>query len=746
MYIMDDSNNTFPSSRRDKQCDICSRSFARSEHLARHRRIHTKEKPFPCPHCRKSFQRGDVRATHVKKCHATFGDQDAENEVAGRKRVRIACDNCRRRKMRCDGNEPCGSCRSIRSSCHYAAAPASPSPSSHDLDTQGVNRTISTRAGTDPHFNINDDSVPLAPLSPTTSLSNAENGPFLNARAGALGNTHQDAFGMPIQGDPAIPFDAGAIDNARCLPLPDTDLLYPLSDAAGGVEFWQVPPAYGQIWFDGSDFTLSEEIFHSTSPISNHVFSLSMQHLTATMQEYFDRKSRAPSPSLNKASKMWYSAPPNMDDHNKDIVMVFLSIFQRHIPETFPLFKESTLGRQNLAAFTLAMAATGGLFCTVPGSAEVAKAMYNDARRLLLASFYVRDTLDGISTSPQDKLVTLKTFILLELYGLCSGDKRCYEFVEAFHGSLVHSAQEYSHECEVAGLNSANERENSRLLETLQILDCYRVIIMQRPPSLSWHHIDLFANSLSPENRISSFHKVARDLTDGGHMLEPIRPTESCLSGLAGLCSYLWPATYSKQDRYSGDEFPDQSTSFWKADFVELACDNWLRTIGQAGNNSSLAVYHMMNIMLHVDLAMLQHFAHSAPGSAGRDPKKSLVAREIKSWKEGRHYKIAHWHAEGIIVAVERALNASSNKAEQQLPPRLKSANTETRRLPYEAPHVPYAIYYATLVTWCGAITEENNAASASAAQVFIARGERILSLHRVHIAQLLARVLYDIK
>jgi hypothetical protein len=28
-------------------------------------------------------------------------------------------------------------------------------------------------------------------------------------------------------------------------------------------------------------------------------------------------------------------------------------------------------------------------------------------------------------------------FILLEIYGLCSGDKRSYEFVEVFHGDLM---------------------------------------------------------------------------------------------------------------------------------------------------------------------------------------------------------------------------------------------------------------------------------------------------------------------
>jgi len=62
--------------------------------------------------------------------------------------------------------------------------------------------------------------------------------------------------------------------------------------------------------------------------------------------------------------------------------------------------------------------------------------------------------LDDLSASAEDKLTTVKTvssghhdagqllmwgkFILLELYGLCSGDKRSYEFVEAFHGNLIY--------------------------------------------------------------------------------------------------------------------------------------------------------------------------------------------------------------------------------------------------------------------------------------------------------------------
>ncbi|EXJ75898.1 uncharacterized protein A1O5_00406 [Cladophialophora psammophila CBS 110553] len=55
------------------------------------------------------------------------------------------------------------------------------------------------------------------------------------------------------------------------------------------------------------------------------------------------------------------------------------------------------------------MAAVGGLFCAVSGSSEVSKSMYNDARRLVLASFNRRNILGDVSATSEDKLMTVKT-------------------------------------------------------------------------------------------------------------------------------------------------------------------------------------------------------------------------------------------------------------------------------------------------------------------------------------------------
>jgi hypothetical protein len=51
-------------------CSICHRSYSRSEHLKRHKIVHTRDKPFECPVCTRCFVRRDLLLRHQQTAHS----------------------------------------------------------------------------------------------------------------------------------------------------------------------------------------------------------------------------------------------------------------------------------------------------------------------------------------------------------------------------------------------------------------------------------------------------------------------------------------------------------------------------------------------------------------------------------------------------------------------------------------------------------------------------------------------------
>lgn len=63
---------TGPKKLRSNSCPICSREFARSDHLKRHIQTHDGIKRYQCQCCRKFFARQDYQVKHEKTCMTKF--------------------------------------------------------------------------------------------------------------------------------------------------------------------------------------------------------------------------------------------------------------------------------------------------------------------------------------------------------------------------------------------------------------------------------------------------------------------------------------------------------------------------------------------------------------------------------------------------------------------------------------------------------------------------------------------------
>ncbi|EKG19214.1 Thioesterase superfamily [Macrophomina phaseolina MS6] len=111
----------------------CGSSYRRKEHLNRHAQQHTKEPKFVCTYCARKFFRRDILRRHLE-----LHDEDVE---LTRSRTAKACDVCRSRKSRCDGNAPCRTCSDKRLSCTYGQSAPKSQPSSESSPSAAVENT-----------------------------------------------------------------------------------------------------------------------------------------------------------------------------------------------------------------------------------------------------------------------------------------------------------------------------------------------------------------------------------------------------------------------------------------------------------------------------------------------------------------------------------------------------------------------------------------------------------------------------
>ncbi|KAJ9106252.1 hypothetical protein QFC21_001397 [Naganishia friedmannii] len=71
---------------------VCGATFTRPQHVGRHMRSHTGDKPYQCKECPEKFARSDLLSRHVNKTHGSPGEGDGKGNgklgAGGRKKAR----------------------------------------------------------------------------------------------------------------------------------------------------------------------------------------------------------------------------------------------------------------------------------------------------------------------------------------------------------------------------------------------------------------------------------------------------------------------------------------------------------------------------------------------------------------------------------------------------------------------------------------------------------------------------------
>ncbi|KAK5689348.1 hypothetical protein LTR97_012912 [Elasticomyces elasticus] len=413
--------------------------------------------------------------------------------------------------------------------------------------------------------------------------------------------------------------------------------------------------------------------------------------------DHLRRRSHPSSPRPREEEKSWYSSPPRLQMYDKEVLNVLLNVARRHLGPTFELFARYEAQNDSESELCLAMAAIGALYLGVECGTTLSKALYNDARRLHFQRFHSSNLQPSFATAS----ATLETFILLSIYGICSGDKRSYEFVEAFHSSMLQALKHYGLLIP-ADPDAVILRDVRETSEAMELIECYHALILQRPPCATPPQLRSMAsleqNQAAPNPGLP------------GH-------AQGLHTSIAGLSTFAWAASCQ------GEEL-SCSRQLWRSEFVELAMERWMdeRELPLSGSDlPTILIYHLMHLRLKVNLDFLQKSAREFTTPRSQTSSSHDV---LENYVRERPFAIAMWHARAMLSMVQASLGVPSNAT---------TPSTPSKRMS-EPPHLPYCIYFSTMILWYGEFAKSGYRSLARDA--CIKQGVRLLGGLKIRVAR----------
>lgn len=410
---------------------------------------------------------------------------------------------------------------------------------------------------------------------------------------------------------------------------------------------------------------------------------------------------------LQAQTEAWLSLPFIPRQYDIELLELLIGVAQPHLSTLFQCFKRVSPDQHRLPIEIIALASFGALFTGCTGDIEVGRLLFNDANRM--ANAYIGASPAMSTMSAADLASLVRSMLVLELFGLCSGFDRAYELAAAYHPALHQVAKEHyqaiQHDCNHP--SDIAECTCMVLAKDLQVLNAYRVALFQLHPTLD--RVTMRVNRAAITKLESRSHEQASTTLS--------KDFSYCVSSIISLSHFARIYSSSGTARSS-------ASHRWNPLTIEYYMHRVMED-PPIGMHRSPAWEILSYTALWVVRTPIE-LIHEVAIDAAKDhkPIDRMTAVTLAHWHCSDHVLIVGAHVEHVLGLAENTWSSNKHYV--------------------EAPHEVMCLYLAGLVLWSGRFAKDPayQPASTDGTKTRLARVIDVVSLYRVSVARSLSRIL----
>lgn len=268
--------------------------------------------------------------------------------------------------------------------------------------------------------------------------------------------------------------------------------------------------------------------------------------------------------------------------------------------------------------------------------------------------------------------------------------------------------------------------------EALLILDCYRVVLLQRPPSTPSRCLfDSQAESVDrQQNRTDDLPNIISAILLKRPFHGLTRGSPESLSSLAYLGLLTWSLVPQPTSRLPGPQ------SLWSGAFCESCLHQWRLSHIRPADENILMLFHAIHLNTVVCIPDLQTLVvkylmaqksprnepvvHTGPTTHGCQGLSMDTLRVLFRSDQDREKSV--WHARKMLSLSEYIIRIPPSAASRVQSPRGPSNKLEP---PRKAPHFAHCVSFSVLTLWCESLL--TNELNVHESKSWLERGIKVL-------------------